>query len=501
MSSEERIRVRYSSVVNYGSQIYRLLIAVGFSIVVIRKLPIEEYGLWTTAIALYGSLWSISSMWSFWAPRYYARGWRSAVGVSLALNALFAVVVAAAVAIVGLGYQEGLGWGLYVFLAIAAMLVPVDILYTFSRAVLPVAKPETLGYMTFVFETLRLPLAYMLIVVVRWGILGLIIALGLSELSAAAYGLWAAYRLGIPLRPLFDRILISRWFKFGGIPAIQSVAGLVHGLDRPSLTAISNSTGPSAFLGVASLPRRFMTQGALSAAWSVYAKLLREPSPRAMEDVMKILLLLNVWATGIFLAFSKPILSLLNPVYVGGWFLLDFMAVESLLFSLWNIMRIAAIGAERADVEGSSVYGTVLSRIPMAFAIRNVISIATATVIVVFLRGWTSDSVILSSPYAILWMISAIPLLVHAGAEAKRILNFKLPVREAVVFVSGAVLMYVYSMLTGAQLIIVSRFWSGAPPLIAHVLAASAIYVAISLALSPWFRSFVRAGTSLLSKP
>jgi len=57
------IRVRYSTIVNYLSQIYRLIIAVGFTIVVTRRLTREEYGLFTTINSINLITLSIAFLW------------------------------------------------------------------------------------------------------------------------------------------------------------------------------------------------------------------------------------------------------------------------------------------------------------------------------------------------------------------------------------------------------------------------------------------------------
>ena len=45
MNRKTRIRLRFSSIVNYSAMIYRMLVAIGF-IVVARRLSVDEFGLW-----------------------------------------------------------------------------------------------------------------------------------------------------------------------------------------------------------------------------------------------------------------------------------------------------------------------------------------------------------------------------------------------------------------------------------------------------------------------
>ncbi|MCD6301739.1 MAG: hypothetical protein J7L82_06700, partial [Staphylothermus sp.] len=65
------LRVRYSTIVNYFYIIYRVLTASIFAVIVLRKLPVEDYGLYNVILALIALFQPIPQIWNMWVSRFY----------------------------------------------------------------------------------------------------------------------------------------------------------------------------------------------------------------------------------------------------------------------------------------------------------------------------------------------------------------------------------------------------------------------------------------------
>lgn len=81
----ERIRLRYSGVINFVAAIVSLLISFGFVVVITRRLSVEEFGLWALISALVSYPLMPTSIWGYWYPRFVARGVPKSTGTAFAV--------------------------------------------------------------------------------------------------------------------------------------------------------------------------------------------------------------------------------------------------------------------------------------------------------------------------------------------------------------------------------------------------------------------------------
>lgn len=501
----ERTRLRYPLIVNYASQVYRMLVAIGFSVIVIRRLKPDEYGLWVTALGVYGALLAVPRLWNLWATRQYARERsREAVGTALYLELLYTPVVATTMVAIGFFFATRVGADPSFFLLIALLMAPIDLLLIFYRGMLGVVKPEVIGYSSMIYETLRLPLAYVLIAWLGLGLQGLVLVVALSSLVSLGYLAMASTKLKLPLGVGAARNLLVKWFKASYVPVLSVVAGASSSLDRPLLSILAGSTQPTAYLGVVNTPKSLLMRSSASAGLSVYARALRGLSRQEVEEGVRILLLLNLGLASVLVAFSRPILSLYNPVYVDGWPLLVITSVESLFLSVWGYFRLVSEGADRSDYhpdDEDAFYRGPLLVLPGLYLIRSVVVLVTASASVMALAAWGGGPpVVLAYPFVIGWFVTSIPLALAAAKHAARYVGFSLPTKELLSFILAFSSVLLYSLLLGGWGIEVRRFWEDAPGLLLHVLVSLAIYCATALALSDWFRRFTKASLLYLVK-
>lgn len=502
--SNVKIRVRYSSILNYLAQLYRVIIALAFSVVVARRLSVVEYGLWVTIMSVYSSLWMPSVIWRWWGSRFFARGVRGSAETALTLNLGYAPLMCLLLAVVGYAYGLRIGWGFEYFLVIAIM-VPLDAINFYLISMLTVTKPEAVGYSVMVYETARLTYAFILVAVFKLTLIGALLAPILALASAlAVYTIRTSTKEGIPLRPSMNKELMIKWFKGAYIPAISSLSRFLLNLDKAVLTAVTGFTQASAFLGVAGIPRSVLMRSAGAISAGLYAKLLRVPSSKDVEDVIRIALLIGIGEVALLITLAKPITSLLNPVYARAPYLMILMSIESFLLMVGDLFASVASGAERADLveeKTSALTKTPLFKLPTFFLIRNLLALLAATGVVayyVFCHPQAMSPEGLALVYALTWVVTAPPYVAYAYVWARRKVSFKFPLRELVSFTLAAGASSVVLMLSRAYDIVVKHFWSDAPPLILASLAALAIYLGIALALSPWLRRFIKAGLAYI---
>ena len=98
------IRLRYSTIINYASLIFRLFVSVSFVVIIARRLKVEEFGLWGIIFSLTTMLMAFPVFWNKWVPRFYVRGFREAIGTSFILTLIFSIV--ASLLYIALSYAE-----------------------------------------------------------------------------------------------------------------------------------------------------------------------------------------------------------------------------------------------------------------------------------------------------------------------------------------------------------------------------------------------------------
>ncbi|WFO74801.1 hypothetical protein J4526_06930 [Desulfurococcaceae archaeon MEX13E-LK6-19] len=494
-NDELGVRVRYSTIVNYIGQLYWLVMSILFTIIVTRKLSVEEYGLFTTIMAVFNIIVLMYNLWIFWVPRAYARGLYENVSSAFALSLLYTPIGVAIMIIIGLEYNALLGFGLSAF-TLASLLIVSEALNRYLRGVALGSKPFINGKVLIVRGTMRVAMAYVFVVILLYKLVGAVAAIIIAGFIASAsyYILLRYYGVHVP-KPMVSRREFKRIFKNSYIPLLVVLSGLMGYLERPLLTVITVSTVAAAYLGVSYIPRNIVFKSAQALASGLSAKLLRKPNRVDIEDVLRITFIL-VFGMNIFLlTLSVPVLSLFREEYVNAQPLFVLFVVESIIVALANIMASIAMAVERKDVyfEGLALASTPLFRIPFIRLIRNTLSLVTAVIVMYLLIiSGVKDVITITLPYPIAWLASSIPFLYYTYREARRKIEFSIPWRELFSTLIAGVVASLYLFMTGVTSFVIKSFWADSPLLIKDVLIGIAIYAVVLYLLSPWTRAFVK---------
>ncbi len=490
------IRVRYSTIVNYLSQVYRLLLTILFTLIVARKLSVEDYGLWITIIGVANVLTMAHWIWGMWSLRFYARKKYEMVSAAYALTLIYIPISLAVFMLVGLWYNSVLGWGLSAFL-IASLLAVSEAFNYFLRSIVLSSRPYIEGKAVMVRVTVRLAVAYALVVMIKAGLVGVMVSTIIGSVAAVItrYALLRRQRITIP-KPRFSLKEVTVLVKNAYISVIAYFSSLLINVEKPLVTALTASTNLTAYLGVAYVPRSIITRSSSAMGSGLTPKLLRVPSRRDVEDILRIAMTVNLGITFLIVMMGKPILSLLKLAYVDAYVLLVIITAESLLYTISILLGTVASSSERADlqVHGIKLSRTPIFKSPMASLIRCVVALGlgTAGMLVMIHAYGLTDNPYLVLPYPLAWLGTSLPLLIYMYRLAKSKVEFSFPKRETVAGIAGGIVMSLYMYVSGASSILVRNFWHDAPVLALHALAGLILYGIVILALSPWSREFLK---------
>ncbi len=510
------VRLRYSVIINYTSSLFRILASTGFIVLVARKVTITEFGLWGLIFSLTTILARFTRLWGFWAQRHIVYElqsggrygfYRNVMSTSLIITLMYNI--ASTIIYLGIGYAYSLvfGFGFNYFIVSVPMMLFLEYFILFSDMAITL-KPEQVGFSYFLLDATRISLAFILIYWLRMGLYGAIYSIEAAYLVALIFIVAQLVRkanLRIRIRKI-QLDLAKMWFHSISIPFFLVSVQILELTDRSVLPAVTGSVDSVAYLNVA-----YSTRGPLASSASVfmgglYAKLLRDPRGEYVEEVLRLFLLLNVALAVLIIGLAKPIVSLLNPLYISVAYLLVPTAIGYAMYNLENMFLGAIMGGEQFDRMIKShreveLKKTRTFRIHLYRFIRSVTVIVVATIIALFL---TNNPILQATSFVLAKAIGFVAVALIAFYYARRILSFRIPRRELAVFLLAGIIVYAFYVFVGVNEMLYDKFAEQLKVLIEYALLGGIIYYTVSYALSPWLRSLtkrvIEVALSLLRK-
>ena len=498
------IRLRYSVIINYTSSLFRILASTGFIVLVARKVTITEFGLWGLIFSLTTILARFTRLWSFWAQRHIVYElqssgrygfYRNVMSTSLILTLAYNLLSTMMYLSIGYVYSLMFGFGFNYFLASVPMMLFLEYFILFSDMAITL-KPEQVGFSYFILDVTRISLAFTLVYWLRMGLYGAIYSIEAAYLVALVYIVVQLVRKA-GLRVKVEKIhldLVKMWFHSISIPFFLVSVQILELTDRSVLPAVTGNVDSVAYLNVA-----YSTRGPLASSASVfmgglYAKLLRDPRGEYVEEVLRLFLLLNVALAVLIIGLAKPIVSLLNPLYVSVAYLLIPTAIGYAMYNLENMFLGAIMGGEQFDRMIRShreieLKKTKTFRMHLYRFIRSVAVIVVATIIALIL---TNNPILQATSFVFAKAIGFIVAALVAFYYARKILSFRIPWRELGVFLLAGIIVYVLYVFLGVEEMLYGKFTEQLKVLVEYALLGITVYYALSYALSPWLRSLTR---------
>lgn len=244
-----------------------------FTVMVTRRLSVDEFGIWQYITALLGYFIMPSSIVSFWLTRDVVRGSKVA-RVGILTNLLFSLAAAGMFAAASYPLSSGIGANVIYFLLCCIQLPEIYILNTLE-SIANATRPEIFGYSSMVFEASKVLSGLILVVILRMGLTGAIISIIVAYLAQMV-------TMGSSLRQNivghFNKGIVKRWLSLFWIPTFNAAAGQLLLFDTIILVAITKSILPVAmFKGAQVFGAAIVMSGVLAAP--LYSKLLAGELP------------------------------------------------------------------------------------------------------------------------------------------------------------------------------------------------------------------------------
>ena len=490
--SVERIRLRFSSIVNYLAIMYRMVVAIGFTVVIARRLSISEFGLWGVILSLATMLMTPIAFWSFWVQRYLSRRVRGSFGTGLSLTLLYCCMITPIYVSIGslIGSIIIKHCLLYILLSIPYLWL--NIINAYFIGIFTVTKPEAIGFRGFIYETSRLALALLLVVHLNLNLVGTILTLEIALVLSNVYSL-IILKLANVLEICFSRNLVTEWFKGFSIPLLNIIYSFLLSGVRAFTSAISGSGTPIAYLNIGLSARTPIISASTSATPALYARMLRGKGCKDIKEVFRISLLFNALLLSIFITLSRTIASVFNPIYVNAWIVIVVFTVYAFLESFRAILMTVILGSTRVDVDGIKSFKQLISSglfyAPLVRVLGLILSYVVGGLLVIVFWG---NYLMQAFGIALGLLIGVLVTMPWFVVNALRSVRFRVPLREVFTAILSGSVAAAYLVFMRVNELVVRSFWVDAPVLAIHLLASLAIYLSVWYALSPWFRGLTK---------
>ena len=303
------IRVTYTGFIAFAIRIVSIFTGLVFTLIVTRQLTAEEFGTWglINGIILYALI--IHPIISYWSTRETARGDTS--GKTAIISTGFFSGIGVAIYLV-VGYFVGIQSNADVdVILLATILVPVIFINEGLNAIVMGFKPQARSFGFFIFEIAKIPTALVMVYFLEWGLDGAILATFVAYLASISILIVFAKE---KLRTSFSRSHIKKWIKLFWVPIYRKIPGLLSQSDIVIFSIITGSVVGIAYYSAARTIG-FLVNHSRAIGSGVYPKLLEGGHEKVLQNNLNQFFFIAFPIMGISIAFAKPGLFALNPIY------------------------------------------------------------------------------------------------------------------------------------------------------------------------------------------
>lgn len=425
------IRVTYSGLVSFGVNLISVITGLVFTLIVTRKLSVEEFGTWglINGIIIYAMV--ISPIITYWVSREVARGERTANTAIISTGILsIAGVLIYLVAAFIVGLQSDADLNILLF---ATILIPILFIEHSLTAINLGHNPQASSYGFLVFEILKILAALLFIYYLKFGLEGAILA------SCVAYigkiGIQAFYSKD-QLRSKFQKNHLIKWLKLFWVPTYRTLPSLLALSDVVVFSIMTGSVVGVAYytsartIGLLVNHVRGLNKG-------LYPKLLQSEKHEFLQENLIKSLYFAFPLLAFSITFAKPGLFALNPIYQIAAPLVVFIGIRTFLTTLNRMLYDSHLAMEDIDKEGKKAsskdyFKSKLVLIPTLEIVKQGVYVGVLAILL-YIYSFQTDSVIdLVLYWVAISLVIEIPITLYMTYLTKK--SFKIKIDKNSIF-------------------------------------------------------------------
>ena len=411
-----------------------------FTLIVTRQLSQEEFGTWALIGGLTTYALILRPVISFWSVREIARGEKSGKTAILSTNliAIIGVMIYLVIAFF-FGEQTDVDKTILLF---AAILIPVEFVRNELSRIAQGSQPQVEEYGVMAFELTKIPVALVLIYFLDMGLVGLIITSVIATLSSITILLIRTFD---HLRGKFNKKYLKKWFKLFWLPLYPNIATVINVSDVVIFTIFTGSAAGLAYWAAAMAVSRLVNNSA-KIGKAVYPKLLSGAKKEYFEKNLTLVFYVSFPLSAMSLAYAKPALFALNPLYDTAIMVVMFLIPMIFLRMLSEIFRGALSGIEKVDTNENSTFKDYLKSklffLPTLWNIQRGVYLGSLVVMLMIFVPIIEAEVDLVMYWAIVALSTQIPYTVYLYVLVKKEFKPKLDAKTALKYLLTSIFVF-----------------------------------------------------------
>lgn len=400
------IRLYYSGFIIFAAQILSVITGLAFTLLLTRHLTKQEYGIWANIFDLVNYFLLLSGIFPFWAIRFIARGKQGAAKTGLLANLVISLI--SAILYVSLtpfltgAFRIG-GPYVVMYLIAFAQIINVHVILIFE-SVLRATKPQAVGYGLLIEETVKLALAYVLIVRLEQLFLGALLSIILSTTIQVLYYVSITKD---ELRQKTQWTYVKEWLKGSTANLYNAVGSQLSSTTIIILFLLGGQEARGNYQ--AALTFANVIGYSLFLSYALYPKVLAENNLKEVTSSLRTVLMFAIPITTIIMATSPSLLIVLNIKYSEAQPILLLLAIDAFILLIQQFYTSVIFGTEKLDEKATiplrKLAGSKIFKVFTLPYLQAAISLPTTIII---LTRFASDQPVLSAVY-----VTAINLTAH----------------------------------------------------------------------------------------
>lgn len=413
------IRLTYSGLVYLVIKIASLGTGLIFTIFVTRSLAISDFGVYS----LIGSLIAYSmfgfAISGYWITRHIARG-EDAGRSSIVINGIFSLIGTIAYLVTAYFIAQSTNFDFRI-LVIGATLVPVTYIANTLDAINQGFKPQNVSYSFLSFEIAKIPIGFLLLEGVKFGLLGAILATLFANLVKIIMSTILAWP---QLRGIIKLIYFKKWLKLSWLSLYDVLSSNIYVLDTVIIALILNTTQPLGYFAAATTIATVSTF-ASGLATALGPKLLSDAKPEYVKSTMRLFSLFGIPLFVYVIVFAKSMLFLLNPAYATAVIVVYLLTIRSFFYSIYTVFAGILSGIERTDANENSHFSDY--RKSHLFLLANLhylrcgLYIGSLIIFLLLSKIYDLSIINIVIVWALIALIAEIPNMVYAVVKVYRV--------------------------------------------------------------------------------
>jgi len=302
------IRVTYSGLIGLVIGLSTVITGMIFILIVTRSLTPEELGTWGLIGGLVTYVIILEPMISYWTTREIARGIDSGKTAVLS-SGIFSIIGFLAFLVIAFFVSEPTGTNTDI-LFFAALMIPFSFLNRTLSSIALGWKPHVNSYGVIIFDVAKIPAAIIFIHFMDLGLTGAILSLIIAYIPSIIV---LAIASRSKLQNNFNKVFLKNWLKRAWLPSYIKFPNLVV-LDVLVFSLITGSVVGLAYW-VAATTVGTAVRHSSQITRAVYPKLLSGGQKEYLQANLMRLFYFAFLFMAISIAFAKPALFTLNPIY------------------------------------------------------------------------------------------------------------------------------------------------------------------------------------------